>query len=43
YLSNLFSPEHLCLYTKEPESLLEKIENAGCIFLGQYSPVALGR
>ncbi|MEW6481687.1 MAG: histidinol dehydrogenase [bacterium] len=42
YLSNLFSPEHLCLYTKEPERLLEKIENAGAIFLGQYSPVALG-
>ncbi|MEW6104023.1 MAG: histidinol dehydrogenase [bacterium] len=42
FLSNLFSPEHLCLYTKNPETLLKKIENAGAIFLGEYSPVALG-
>lgn len=42
FLSNLFAPEHLCLYVKDPKAILEKIENAGCIFLGQYSPPALG-
>lgn len=42
FLSNLFAPEHLCLYTKNPWEILEKIKNAGCIFLGKYAPVALG-
>jgi histidinol dehydrogenase len=39
---NLLAPEHLHIATREPEALLEKIDHAGAIFLGPYSPVALG-
>jgi histidinol dehydrogenase len=41
-LSNLIAPEHLELLVKNPQNFLEKILNAGAIFLGQYSPVPLG-
>jgi histidinol dehydrogenase len=40
--SNEYAPEHLELLVREPRKLLEKIKNAGSIFLGEYSPVALG-
>jgi len=40
--TNRIGPEHLHLQTRDPESLLNDIENAGAIFLGPYSPVALG-
>jgi histidinol dehydrogenase len=39
---NRIGPEHLHLETHQPETLLPAIENAGAIFLGHYSPVALG-
>ncbi|MDD3296028.1 MAG: histidinol dehydrogenase [Candidatus Omnitrophica bacterium] len=39
---NSIAPEHLEILTKKPASLLKKIKNAGAIFLGEYSPVALG-
>jgi len=39
---NCVSPEHLEILTKKPSSLLSKIRNAGAIFLGDYTPVALG-
>jgi histidinol dehydrogenase len=39
---NRIGPEHVHLQTHDPESLLPAIENAGAIFLGHYSPVALG-
>ncbi len=39
---NRIAPEHLEILTKKPASLLKKIRNAGAIFLGDYSPVALG-
>ena len=39
---NQIGPEHLHVATREPEMLLDLIENAGAIFLGHYSPVALG-
>ena len=35
---NRIAPEHLELMVKEPDVFLEKIENAGAIFLGSYSP-----
>ena len=38
-ISNRFAPEHLALYD---EALLDKIENAGSIFLGPWSPEAAG-
>jgi len=39
---NCVSPEHLEILTKKPSSLLSKIRNVGAIFLGDYTPVALG-
>ena len=36
------APEHLQIITKTARKDLEKIENASAIFLGAYSPVALG-
>ena len=41
-LSNEIAPEHLELCVKEPFDLLNKIENAGAILLGNYSPEPLG-
>lgn len=41
-VSNLIAPEHLQLILRSPKRLLKKITNAGAIFLGQYSPVAIG-
>lgn len=40
--SNLFAPEHVSLLTKNPENLLEKIHNAGAIFMGDFSHEVLG-
>jgi histidinol dehydrogenase len=40
--TNLIAPEHLQIQTKNPAEVLSKIRNAGAIFLGGYSPVALG-
>ncbi|WP_437186604.1 histidinol dehydrogenase [Planctomicrobium sp. SH668] len=34
--------EHLHISTDNPERLLAKVQNAGAIFLGHYTPVALG-
>jgi histidinol dehydrogenase len=41
-LGDEIAPEHLHIATAEPERLLETIRHAGAIFLGHYSPVALG-
>lgn len=41
-LSNEIAPEHLELCVKEPFDLLNKVENAGAIFLGNYSSESLG-
>ncbi len=41
-VSNELAPEHLELAVKEPWALLDKIENAGAIFLGHLSPEAIG-
>jgi histidinol dehydrogenase len=41
-LVNRLGPEHLHIATREPEALLARVENAGAIFLGHYTPVALG-
>src|SRR6202011_1525490 len=40
--ANQIAPEHLHVATRQPESLAERIDNAGAIFLGHYTPVALG-
>jgi len=40
--SNEFAPEHLEIMTEDPEAVLKHIRNAGSIFLGTYTPVAVG-
>ena len=40
--TNLIGPEHLHLATKNADKLVDKIENAGAIFVGHHTPVALG-
>jgi histidinol dehydrogenase len=39
---NRIAPEHLEIMTKNPAGLLRHITNAGAIFLGENTPVALG-
>ncbi|UCB57678.1 MAG: histidinol dehydrogenase [Candidatus Omnitrophota bacterium] len=39
---NRIAPEHLEIMVKNPRKILKRIKNAGAIFLGPYSPVALG-
>ena len=41
-LSDLLAPEHLHISTNDPDRMLEKIQNAGAIFLGHHTPVASG-
>lgn len=41
-LCNQLAPEHLHIATRNPQSLADKIDSAGAMFLGHYSPVALG-
>ncbi|MDK2833309.1 MAG: histidinol dehydrogenase [Methanolobus sp.] len=40
--SNDFAPEHLEIMVLEPDYVLERIENAGSIFVGNYAPVPVG-
>jgi histidinol dehydrogenase len=41
-VANRVAPEHLELALADPEALLPKIKNAGAIFLGHYTPEAIG-
>lgn len=41
-LSDLLAPEHLHISTSDPEAMLAKVQNAGSIFMGHYTPVAVG-
>jgi histidinol dehydrogenase len=41
-LVNLYAPEHVSLMLRNAASYIQKIRNAGCIFIGSGSPVALG-
>lgn len=41
-MSNKIAPEHLELLVAVPQKLLEKITNAGAVFLGPFSPVSIG-
>ena len=40
--ANRFAAEHVNLQTRDDRAVLTKVANAGCIFLGQWSPVAAG-
>ncbi len=39
---NAIAPEHLSIQSSDPRALLAKVRNAGAIYLGGTSPVALG-
>jgi histidinol dehydrogenase len=41
-ISNRYAPEHLILNVDAPRRLLEKVENAGSVFLGPWSPESVG-
>jgi histidinol dehydrogenase len=40
--ANMIAPEHLQILTKTPYEIFDKVQNAGAVFLGDYSPVAFG-
>ena len=41
-LANLYAPEHLLILAGDPEKILKKVENAGCVFVGDKASVAFG-
>lgn len=41
-LSDLIAPEHLELCVADPEALFARIHHAGAVFLGQWTPEAIG-
>ncbi|MEY4188159.1 MAG: Histidinol dehydrogenase [Planctomycetota bacterium] len=41
-LTDELAPEHLHISMDDPELMLSQIQNAGAIFLGHHTPVALG-
>jgi histidinol dehydrogenase len=41
-LVDILAPEHLELAVDEPEAMAERIQHAGAIFLGRYTPEAIG-
>lgn len=41
-LANKIAPEHMEIYTENPEALLPKVRNAGAVFLGGYTPEPVG-
>ena len=41
-IANEIAPEHLELSVENPEKCAEKIKNAGALFLGHYTPEAMG-
>ncbi len=41
-LANEFAPEHLCLHVDRPEQLLDRVRNAGAVFVGAASAESIG-
>lgn len=41
-IANRIAPEHLEILINNPNRLLKQIKNAGAVFLGSYSPTAVG-
>ena len=41
-LANLYAPEHLCLILDKADTYINRVSNAGCIFIGENSTVVLG-
>ncbi|MFQ5957327.1 MAG: histidinol dehydrogenase [Candidatus Brocadiales bacterium] len=41
-VANSIAPEHIGLHLKDPDAVLPRLRHAGTIFLGSFSPVAVG-
>jgi histidinol dehydrogenase len=41
-LCNLFAPEHMELVVRQPKKIIPKIKTAGALFIGPYTPEAVG-
>ena len=41
-LLNIIAPEHLEIYTKMNKEIIKGVKNAGSIFVGKFSPEAIG-
>lgn len=41
-LIDKIAPEHLQIATSDPEALFERVSHAGAVFLGHYTPEAMG-
>ncbi|AJJ10893.1 histidinol dehydrogenase [Yersinia rohdei] len=41
-ISNEYGPEHLILQIRKPEDVIDKIDNAGSVFMGDWSPESAG-
>ena len=41
-INNRYAPEHLILQTENPRKLLDRIRNAGSVFLGSWTPESVG-
>jgi histidinol dehydrogenase len=41
-LVDRYAPEHLVLAIEAPDTALKRVQNAGTVFLGHYTPVAVG-
>ncbi|MEN7973704.1 MAG: histidinol dehydrogenase, partial [Verrucomicrobiota bacterium] len=41
-LCNLFAPEHMELIVKNPDKWVDKVENAGALFIGEWTPESVG-
>lgn len=40
--SNRYAPEHLIINTKDADELSESVDNAGSVFIGQWTPESMG-
>ncbi|KJV26015.1 histidinol dehydrogenase [Luteibacter yeojuensis] len=41
-VSNRYAPEHLIIQTTDPRALLDGVDSAGSVFLGEWTPESLG-
>lgn len=41
-ISNAYGPEHLILQIRQPEEIIDQIDNAGSVFMGDWSPESAG-
>lgn len=41
-ISNQYAPEHLILQLKDAEKVVEKVMNAGSVFIGEWTPESVG-